>query len=252
VAVGGDGTIHEVANGFFDDAGARVGAGVLGVLPFGTGGDFRKTAHIDKDFAAAAKILRTGRAVPIDIGRLEYRRGGKDGPKATAHFINIASFGMAGLVDQIINKSSKALGGKVSFFIATARAGMKYKKPTVRVVCDGDEAGAIETRIQNVAVANGKFFGGGMRVAPDAELDDGKFDVVNIGNLSFMQSALSLRKLYAGTHVRLPEVVVRRATRVDATAPGGEEVLLDVDGEQLGALPATFTLLPKALSVMVP
>jgi diacylglycerol kinase family enzyme len=103
-----------------------------------------------------------------------------------------------------------------------------------------------------VAVANGKYFGGGMKIAPDAALDDGGFDVVTVGDATKAQMLVHGTKIYSGAHLGLPFVQVERARRVRAESIVGEEVLLDVDGEQPGRLPATFELLPSAIRVMHP
>jgi YegS/Rv2252/BmrU family lipid kinase len=253
VAVGGDGTIHEVGNGFFDGGKPIKPEAAMGLVPFGTGGDFRKTAGIPKDLDGALALLRAGERRTIDVGLLEYRRGTHAGPVESRVFINIASFGIAGLVDSIVNRSSKMLGGKLSFLLATARAALRYENQRVRLVFDGNEAEAVEQTINNVAVANGRFFGGGMMIAPRAELDDGRFDVVAVGDVAALEMAKDFGKLFKGTHLSLPKVSSWRATRVDARAVReDEDVLLDVDGEAPGALPASFTLLPRALQLVVP
>jgi diacylglycerol kinase family enzyme len=195
-------------------------------------------------------VLRARKTRAIDIGLLEYRRA--EGGVGRSAFVNIASLGMAGLVDRYANASSKALGGQVSFLVATLRAFVRYRNARVRLVFDGDEGGASELAVVNVAVANGRYFGGGMHVAPGARLDDGLFDVVSIGDLNPVRATLSLPKLYRGTHLDIPGITVRRAARVEAQPISREDVLLDVDGEQLGILPATFTLLPRALPLVVP
>jgi len=249
VAIGGDGTINEVANGFFDDGRPIRPDAALGVLPFGTGGDFKKTAQIPDDLAAAAAALRARRLQKIDVGRLDYTPGA--GGRASCMFVNIASFGIGGLVDQIVNTSSKRLGGRASFFLATVRAAVRYKNQRVRVVLD--DAETLELTVQNVAVANGRYFGGGMHIAPNAVLDDGSFDVVAIGDFTFFEAMTKVGRLYNGTHLDLPKVTARRARKVEAVpAVDGEQVLLDVDGETPGALPATFSIVPKALNLVVP
>ncbi len=249
VAVGGDGTIHEVANGFFEGGKPVKPGAELAVLPFGTGGDFRKTPPIPRDVADAARIIRAGHTRTIDLGRLEYIDHA--GQPASCIFINIASFGIGGLVDDYVNRSSKMLGGKVSFFMAALRAGMSYKNQRVRLqLHDQDRE---ETTIYNVAVANGRYFGGGMFIAPHAELDDAKFDVVTLGDLSFMDTLKDTRAIYKGTHLASPKVTSRRAAKVLAEPlDDGARVLLDIDGEALGRLPATFTVLPHALELVVP
>lgn len=244
VAVGGDGTINEVVNGFFDEAGPVNPKASFGIVPAGTGGDFIKTLGVPRDtFAAAAALKSAPRA--IDVGRLCYVDAG--GQPALRHFINIASFGIGGLVDRYVNQSSKALGGKLSFAIATLKAGAAYKNARVRLTLD--DGPAKEGRIYNVAVANGRYFGGGMKVAPDAALDDGWFDVITMGDFNFGDLILRGLDIYSGKHLSNPKVSVHRARRIEATPTDGGEVLLDVDGEAPGRLPATFELLPGALQV---
>jgi diacylglycerol kinase (ATP) len=254
VAVGGDGTIHEVVNGFFDEQQRPVRAGAaLGVVPFGTGGDFRKTTHVPKDTEQAGRILARARRQTIDVGLLEYRNGHARGEASRRVFVNVASFGIGGLVDQIVNNSSKLLGGTVSFFLGTARAALKYKNQRVRMVFDGDEDQFVEATINNVVVANGQYFGGGMHIAPEAALDDGQFDVVTLGDLSPLDFLKDGHRVYRGAHLGMNKVSFRRARRVDARpVDADEDVLLDVDGEAPGALPARFSVLPSAIDLIVP
>jgi YegS/Rv2252/BmrU family lipid kinase len=250
VAIGGDGTINEVINGFFEgDKLVRAGA-QLGVLPFGTGGDFRKSIHMPRDPSAAARILARGRTRRIDVGLLELT--GHDGHPTTRVFANIASFGISGLVDQLVNTTTKALGGRISFMIATARAGLRYKNQRVRLVFDGAEDAAVEATINTVAVANGRYFGGGMYIAPKAELDDGQFDVVVLGDLSPVDMIVNGPRIYSGTHLKLPRVSSRRCKTMRAEPVDGDAVELDVDGENPGILPASFRILPAALDLVVP
>jgi YegS/Rv2252/BmrU family lipid kinase len=259
IAVGGDGTIHEVVNGFFattggqgDDRAIRPGA-ALGILPFGTGGDFRKTVKLPKDSEGAARVLAADRRQRIDLGVLEYHQGGARGPLGRCYFINIASFGIGGLVDQIVNTSSKRLGGRLSFLVGTARAALRYRNQKVRLEFDQNPDDFIETTINNVAIANGQYFGGGMHIAPEAELDDGRFDVVVLGDLTTTDFLLNGHRVYLGKHLAMDKVTCRRASRVDARPVNADEdVRLDVDGEAPGVLPARFRLLPKALDLVVP
>jgi diacylglycerol kinase (ATP) len=245
VAMGGDGTINEVVNGFFDGTRPVAPNAAFGVLPAGTGGDFIKTLGTSKEIRAAAEQLKNATPRAIDVGRLTFV--GNDGSQQVRHFINIASFGIGGLVDRYVNESSKSMGGTVSFAMATLKAGWKYKNASVRVVLDG--APPREGKIYNVAVANGRYFGGGMKVAPEASLDDGLFDVITMGDFGFGDLLLRGLDIYSGKHVTNPKVTVHRARRVEATPTDGAEVLLDVDGEAPGRLPATFELIPGGLKV---
>jgi YegS/Rv2252/BmrU family lipid kinase len=248
VAIGGDGTVNEVVNGFFDDAGAAIAPDAsFALIPFGTGGDFRRTMHLPVDLDEAIGVVAAGKRSKIDVGKLEFTA---DGGKALRMFANIASFGVSGVVDRLVNESGKKLG-RLSFAWATARATWSYKNQRVQLVFDGKER--VEATINTVAVANGKYFGGAMMVAPDAVVDDGLFDVVALGDLGFGDLLKSGRRIYKGTHLSMDKVTCRRARVVEAEPiePGGV-VELDVDGECPGRLPARFELVPSALWVIAP
>ncbi len=245
VALGGDGTTNEVMNGFFEAGQPIAPDAALGLLPYGTGGDFRKTAGISKDFDQAVAVLGADRRRTIDVGRIDHAGG-------VRMFINIASFGMSGVVDRMVNTSKKRFG-KLSYLAATTRGMWRYDNQRVRITFDGVAADALEMTINTVAIANGKYFGGGMLMAPDAELDDGYFDVVAIGDLGMVDMILSSPSLYKGTHLHNKGVSARRAKTVLAEpASPGDVVELDVDGETPGRLPATFSNVPAALRLVAP
>lgn len=245
VAVGGDGTINEVANGFFGEDGRPVRPGAaLGVLPQGTGGDFKRTFRWHEGLDATIARLAAGQERPLDVGRVTFT--GPDGALHTRHFVNIASFGSSGLVDRYVNSASKVLGGKASFAIGSVRGLMAWKDRRCRLRFDGGEPE--EMPITVVAVANGQYFGGGMWVAPEARTDDGVFDVTIWSGYGLMDFVTKGRMLYDGRHLELSGTTTRRARRVEADSD--DEVLLDVDGEQPGRLPATFEILPAAMRIV--
>ncbi|NVB82142.1 MAG: diacylglycerol kinase family lipid kinase [Kofleriaceae bacterium] len=251
VAIGGDGTINEVVNGFFDDKGAPVNPDAsFALIPFGTGGDFRKTMSIPTETADAVAVIKANQRKKIDVGKLELTT--RDGAKVLRMFANIASFGVSGVVDRLVNESGKKLG-RLSFMYATAKATWSYKNQRVQLTFDGKASDRVETTINTVAVANGRYFGGGMKVAPHAEIDDGAFDVVSIGDLTFGDVIKSGRRLYAGTHLEMEKVSARRARVVEADpVEPGAIVELDVDGESPGILPARFEIVPSALWMVCP
>lgn len=241
VAVGGDGTASEVCDGLAGTA--RDGDAVFGFIPRGTGGDFRRSLGIPTDVAGAARSLASSRVRAIDLGRIELV--GHDGRPAVRHFANVAGCGVSGLVVKKVDAGSKALGGKLSFMLASARALLEYEDQPVRWRADGGPW--IEQRITSFSVCNGRWMGGGMLVAPEARLDDGLFDVVVWSGLGFADLLTKKRMLYDGTHVRLPNTRVLRAREIELEPLGTAPVLLDVDGEQPGMLPARLTVLPGAL-----
>lgn len=250
IAVGGDGTNNEVVNGFFDGLTPLNPRAVLGFIPRGTGGDLRKTLGIGMELDRCLEILRAGRTRPVDVGSASFI--GHDGGQTRRLFINITSFGMGGLVDKLVNQSTKALGGKASFLIGTMKAMARYRNQQVALkVVDGDRTVLDQTlRITNVAVANGQYHGGGMWVAPNAVIDDGLFDVTILGNMTKTEMMRNSGRIYKGTHLALSKVSTARGTHVEAT--GEEEVLIDMDGEQPGRLPINLDILPGSLTVIAP
>jgi YegS/Rv2252/BmrU family lipid kinase len=242
VAVGGDGTASEVIDGL---AQSRPDADPLfGFIPRGTGSDLRRTLGLPDDLDGAARALAGGREIVCDLGRIEF--AGPGGP-SSRHFANVAGCGVAGVVADLVNRGPKLLGGRLSFMLASARALVGWKDQPVRWRVDG---GAwTEQGITSLSVCNGRFFGSGMQVAPAARIDDGLFDVVVWSGFGIGDFVTKRRMLYDGTHVALPNTRVARARTVEVDAPSGARVLLDVDGEQPGTLPARFTVLPGALRV---
>jgi len=246
LSVGGDGTNNEIVNGFFDgDEPVRPEA-CFGCISRGTGSDLIKTLKIPKETQGAIEVLLTGRRHPIDVGRMSFLDH-KD-RRTTRYFVNIASFGMGGAVDEKVNTTTKRFGGFISFLWATLFTLVRYENQTVTL--SADEAGPRELRIVDVAVANGQYFGGGMHVAPSAVMDDGLFDVVVLGDFTKWEAVRDGMKIYRGTHIRHPKVEWFRARRLEARS--SERVLLDVDGEQPGKLPASFEVVAGALRVFVP
>src|SRR5438128_2005199 len=239
VAVGGDGTLNEVVNGI-------AGRGVdLATIPLGTGMDFGRTYGIPTKFEAAVRVATEGETRTVDAGRVEYRTWG--GEPAERWFANVGSVGMSGAVAQRANGMSKALGGKATFFYALTRVFLEWENTDVTVRLDGAER---RGRMHDVVVANGVWHGGGMKLAPDAAPDDGKFDVVLIGDVAKIDFLTTAPKIYKGKHVHHPKVEVLRSKRVEVDAP--VQLPIELEGEQVGTTPATFEVVPAALRVRVP
>ena len=245
VVAGGDGTLAEVATGLLRAQLAHYAE--LAVLPMGTGCDFARTLGVPRDPAGALEVLRTGKARRIDAGHARYV--GRDGAPADSYFVNAASFGVSSLVVELAQRSARRLGGTLAFALATVRALITYQSARVALRIDGELAG--EGELALVAAANGRHFGSGMRIAPDARLDDGWLDVVSVAGGSGLRLILKVYKLYNGTLLDDPVVSFRRGRKIEADAAPGA-VLLELDGEPVGALPAQIELLPGALSVVGP
>jgi YegS/Rv2252/BmrU family lipid kinase len=240
--VGGDGTVSEVANGILKAKSQTA----LGLLPGGSGGDFRRTLNIPANFVEASKHLRNAEEHWMDAGHLVYLD--HHGKEQTRYFVNTASFGLSGAVASRANLSAKFLGGVLTYATATMRAALSFDAPEILLEIDDQLARRIKVII--VCVANGPSFGGGMRIAPDAKLDDGLFDVVIAGDMKTMTLLLSSHKLYSGTHLSMEKMVLCQGKKVHASPVEHKtEILLEVDGETPGRLPATMEILPKILRV---
>jgi YegS/Rv2252/BmrU family lipid kinase len=247
--VGGDGTLNEVAQAYIDDRGEPVAGPDLAVIPCGTGGDFRKTLGLSGALDEAVGRIRHGSPHKIDLGLLRLTTHDGKGERPYA-FVNIASFGIGGQVDDLVNHGPKWIGGKVAFFVATLRAMASYKNANVRVKVDGSTW--FEGPIFNVAVANGRFFGGGMMIAPHADPGDGRFEVVALGDLKRGEVVGMSSRVYKGAHLAADGVRVTHGTSVEAEPlHPWASVLADVDGEQPGKLPLMARVAKGALTFRV-
>jgi diacylglycerol kinase (ATP) len=241
VVVGGDGSVNEVANGL---------AGLdhspeLAIVPRGTGWDFVRTFGIPRKVEDAVRVALSGDVRPVDLGRVSYRAWAGDERQAV--FANVASAGMSGAIAQRANETTKALGGKASYLLATFAVFAGWSAVETRVTVDSEVRAG---RMFDVVVANGRFFGGGMKMCPDAEPDDGVFDVVTIGDVTKRDLITTMPKIYRGTHLPHPKAEALRGANI--TIETVEPVPIELDGEQPGTTPARVEVLPGALRLRVP
>jgi diacylglycerol kinase (ATP) len=240
VVVGGDGSVHEVVNGIAGAAGVD-----LAVIPRGTGWDFVRTYGIPRDLDKAVDVALDGSVREIDAGSVTYRTWA--GGEGRARFANVASAGISGAIARRANESSKALGGKVSYYWATLAVFVGWHTDELRVTVDDEMRVG---RMIDAMVCNGRYVGGGMMMCPDAEPDDGLFDVLLIGDVTKRDLLFVLPKTYRGKHLPHPrlELLRGRVVTVDADEP----LPIELDGEQPGTTPARFEVLPRALRLRVP
>jgi diacylglycerol kinase family enzyme len=191
----------------------------------------------------------------MDVGRVSYIN--HDGETETRYFLGVASFGMSPEVIERVKGSSQSwmptiaarrLSGKVSFAIATIKTTLASPRAAVAIQLDDHPERRLS--VANLCVANARYFGGGMKIAPDALLDDGRFDIITIGDLSALKILTNAPRLYMGTHLSIEQVNHALAARIEARpARADAKVAIEVDGELPGRLPATFEVLPRALRV---
>jgi YegS/Rv2252/BmrU family lipid kinase len=248
VAVGGDGTLHEVVNGVLD-SGASAAVGYVG---HGTGGDFRRTLGLEHRLDAYVEAIARGRERRVDAGRVRYRD--RDGADQTRWFLNVLSAGLGGLVDQRIAHTTRALGNRAAYLLASLGALGACRRGRLRCRASlGGEARDRSLSAYMIAVCNGRFFGGGMNVAPMAKPDDGRFEVVSMDAPNKMAFAAYSRRIYGGTHLNAPGVDHFACDRIaiDLENVDARDVfLLDVDGEPLGGLPVEIELVPQAVRIL--
>lgn len=246
IAVGGDGTISEVVNGFFDAESRVPYDAALGIIPQGTSSDFRRVVSIPLKAKEAVEVIRRGWRRRIDVARVRFATHA--GTPGQRYCVNIMSFGMGGRVALRANRSSKRLGARLSFQLITALTTLGFRGNTVALALDGRPLG--EMKISNIAVGNGQYHGGGMWVCPRAAVDDGLLDITVIRYLSPLEVFRNFPLLYGGRIYEHPKIEFHRAARLEASSP--EETLIEVDGEALGRLPLEVSVLPRALAVYAP
>ena len=252
IACGGDGTINEAANGILlSEKDCE-----LGIFPSGTGGDFRRTIGLPTEPREIARALREGETRKIDVGRVSFIDN--DGKSAERYFLNVTSFGLAASIIERVKGSTSlewlpldTVRGRASFALSTLQEVVGLGTTRVRVRIDDGEESPLST--VNFCIANARYFGGGMMIAPDAKLADGMLDVVNVGDINTAKIILNGYSLYTGSHLELPEVKSKLARRITARPfNDGDIVHIEIDGELPGRLPATYEAVPAALSLRVP
>ena len=218
----------------------------LAVIPRGTGADFVRTFGIPSRLEDAVRVALEGGTRTIDLGRAAYRSwSGKD---EQSYFANIASVGMSGAVAQRTNEATSApLGGKAAYLWSTVAVFARWRNAEVRVRVDDEVRSG---RMYDVVVANCRYFGGGMKICPEAEPDDGLFDVLLIGDVSKLDLARAMPKIYRGTHLPHPKAELLRGTVVHVES--ADPLPVELDGEQPGTTPVRFEIVPAALRLRVP
>ncbi|MER8867885.1 diacylglycerol kinase family lipid kinase [Mesorhizobium sp. M0751] len=250
IAAGGDGTASEVADGLLKAFRESGRTAELGLLPCGTGIDFARGLGLSNDVDLTLKRIAEAKPRKVDAGCISYVDD--HGALASRHFINIASLGLSGATDRAVNADKRK--GKVSaralFYWRTVWEFLRYRFQEVAITID--DGAPVEARMALVAVANGKFFGGGMMIAPDAELNDGEFDIVILRAAGKLKLIWDIRLLYGGRHRNHPAITILRGKKVVVEPLGDVQknaALIDIDGESPGRIPATFEILPGALTL---
>ena len=241
VSVGGDGTIHEIVNGLHE-AGGNCNVAV-GIVNTGTGADYIRTIGVPRRYKEACQCLLSPNRRTVDLGVVEYT---KDGQRKKRLFVNFAGIGFDAEVVKATTEKFKALGDMPSYLMGLFSTLMSYENRDVSIIVDGEHG---ERRICTVMLNNGRYGGGGMLPAPNADPSDGFFDLVIIDDITKPDLIMSLPRIYRGTHLTHPKVTLMRAREVEIIPTLTSAV--QADGELLGEAPARFSVLPAALNIVI-
>lgn len=241
VSVGGDGTVNEVVNGLYEAG--NIKDAMLGIISTGTGGDYIRTVGISRRYEEACRCFMRPKKLTVDLGVVEYANNGSAMKRI---FVNFAGMGFDAEIVRHTTQHFKALGGMFSYLLGAITTLVSYQNKKISLVIDGEE---LEKEVCAVVMNNGRYGGGGMFTAPDADLADGLLDVLIIGNINKADLLWSLPRIYKGTHLTHPKVTIRKAREMEIQS--AQSMHLQADGEFLGELPAHFRVLPSALNIVV-
>lgn len=240
VAFGGDGTLNEMLNGVF-----RYGISseiTLGAVPGGTGSDFTRSLGLPRDPIKAFEKILEGKTIRVDLGEIECFK--EDKPERR-YFINVAGLGFDAVVAERTNRAPKFMGGTLPYLCSLLITLLTYKSLPFKINIDSQ---TLELKAYLVVVANGKYFGGGMFIAPEAVLDDGKFYVAIGEDMSRMEFLSLVPSVYKGTHITHPKVKVYEAQTVKVSSEA--TLYIEAEGEVVGVAPATFKVHPCAVNFL--
>jgi len=245
IAVGGDGTLGEVVDGFLAASPEKRAASAVSTFPVGSGCDFARHMGLPRDPAAWAARLRAGKVRRLDAAVARFRAA--DGSARERRFLNVAALGLAGDVALGVERRGKRLGGTATYLLESALAAWRARPRRLSLTVDGVVEAPADYHM--VAVANTSTVGGGMRIAPGADAEDGLLELLTVGPLSRARLLRLLPRVYAGGHVGAEGVVLRRAKRVEISGDG--DLPLNIDGDLDGRAPVSFEILPGALPFLL-
>ncbi|MCF1751954.1 diacylglycerol kinase family lipid kinase [Mariniradius sp. RY-2] len=228
IAVGGDGTVNEVANAIlFHPNRSKL---KMGILPFGKGNDFVRSLGIRRDLTMLCDNIKLGKSKRIDAGKLEFV--GKEGEKSRRYFVNIADVGLGGLATQMLRAGKPLWSSNLTYFLVIIKSFMKYRPANVRFSSHGFYH---EGKVMSICMANGRYFASGLGIAPEAKLDDGKLDWVILGEISIWDYLKNIPRLKRAKKIRHPEVSYHRGTECNISSD--IPLPIDMDGEFVGYTP---------------
>jgi len=242
IAVGGDGTLHEVINGVLQSNIPANEYPAIGLLPHGSANDFARTARISNSIEELIELIQSNTTQKIDLGKIIIQQ-----TQETRYFINIAGVGLGPEVVQNLEQSSSVLGPGFNYFKHIIKGFLSYVKKEVSCT---SSTWQWKGKLLQMAVANGRYYGNAICTAPDAKLTDGQFQVVIFGDLSIWDYLKNLGNLKKGVKINLPQVSYHDANEV--LLESNDSCGIEADGEYVGLAPATISVLPKAICFLMP
>jgi diacylglycerol kinase (ATP) len=244
IAVGGDGTLSEVINGVMRTPKEKRENIIVGLLPEGSGNDFARTMNLTKNIAHLYGFIKSNKVINIDIGKLEFKT--MQGVDAVRYFDNITDVGLGAEVAKRVNEGNKTYGPNLAFFSATILGFLNYRRKKIKIESANF---SWEGKILILCIANGKYFGSGLGIAPHAKVNDGKFGITLAGEISivdYLKNLLKIRKCLPLSH---PQIIYNEVESC-LIQPVGEECLIEADGEMIGKIPLRATVLPGEIKFL--
>jgi YegS/Rv2252/BmrU family lipid kinase len=246
IAAGGDGTMSEVINGIMQVEKSKRENLIVGLYPFGSGNDFARTLKLSKKLSDLKELLKSGSAAPIDVGKLEYIN--MRGQNAVRYFNNIADIGLGAEVAKRVNEGKKIYGPNFDFFKATVLGFLKYKRKQLRII-SGEFNWSGKMLI--LCLANGKYFGSGLGISPQAKIDDGKFSITLAAGVSLFDYLKNLARIRKCLPIDHPQIMYME-TGSCVIEPVGAKCLIEADGEMIGRIPLKASMLHKEINFLMP
>ena len=241
VAMGGDGTLNEVLNGIMKVPNNKV---ILAHYPMGTANDFSKTIGLKKNLEQFLNLLKNKITIPIDVGKVKCQN---NEVKVERYFLNIADAGLGGYVANKLNKSKKLLGGKLTYYKIIIMGILSFKKPKVKIKLGNVN---FEGKLMSLAICNGKSFGNGLMISPEAIIDDGKFNITILGDVTIFDYFRNLKKLKRGIKLTHPDIHYYTSDKIYLTTK--EKCEIEADGEYVGFGETSFEIYPKSIKIIAP
>jgi diacylglycerol kinase (ATP) len=247
IAAGGDGTLNQVVNGILKDREDEAKLPAVGIIPIGSGNDFARGADLKLSVEQTMKLLSSFQPKPIDVGVVEFAlQPGKVSEMNSAYFVNVADIGMGPEVVGKLLSSGRPFGSEVAYYKSILNTFLTYQPMVVKAVTPD---WTWEGKLRTLAVANGKYYGHGLCIAPDAVMDDRMFSIFICGNVSVLDFIMHTGTLKKGRNILMDEVLYKTATSIEFSS--SKPCPIEGDGEILGWLPARVRMIRKRLNFLI-